>query len=197
MGSAVDDCYDDVTGVILAGGRSTRMGTDKALLRLGGVTLFEIMRQTLAELFPRLIIAGDRPDLADTDLPCYPDRYPGSALGGIHTALLHATTPYAFIATCDMPFPDPQLIRAIVSYRKNVDAVIPCTPEGLQRCFACYSRTCLPHIESMLKDNDLQVSKLFDRITVHYLDVADIVPDWKHAMLNINTMEEYRRVRSG
>jgi molybdopterin-guanine dinucleotide biosynthesis protein A len=188
--------YDDVTGVILAGGRSTRMGTDKALLQVDGVTLFQIMRRTMKGLFPKMLIAGDRPDLADAHLSCYPDRYPGSALGGIYTGLLNASTPCAFIASCDMPFPDQELIRAIVSHRKGVDAVIPRTPEGLQRCFACYSRSCLPHIKRMLEANDLQVSRLFSCITVHYLDVADVVPNWKHAMQNINTMEDYWKVES-
>ena len=77
--------FDDVTGVILAGGRSRRMGRDKALLKVDGVPLFERILGMMQGFFSNVIIAGDRPDLTRPGVPCYPDRYPGSALGGLYT----------------------------------------------------------------------------------------------------------------
>jgi molybdopterin-guanine dinucleotide biosynthesis protein A len=76
------DLFDNVTGVILAGGRSLRMGRDKTMLKIGGVTLFERILGIMNDFFSNVIIAGDRPDLTRPDVPCYPDRYTGSALGG-------------------------------------------------------------------------------------------------------------------
>jgi len=70
--------FDDVTGVILAGGRSTRMGRDKATLEIGGISLFENILRVMQEFFPQIIIAGDRRDLSSPDVPCYSDHYPGS-----------------------------------------------------------------------------------------------------------------------
>ena len=82
--------WPDVAGALLAGGLSTRMGTDKAWLEFAGEPLWQRGQRTLTSLFSRVLIAGDRPDLTTPECPCYPDTHPGSALGGLATALSHA-----------------------------------------------------------------------------------------------------------
>ena len=76
------DKYLDVTGVVLAGGKSRRMGTDKARLELAGQSLFERSLELLQSFFATIIIAGDRPDLARPDIPAIPDVYPGALWAG-------------------------------------------------------------------------------------------------------------------
>jgi molybdopterin-guanine dinucleotide biosynthesis protein A len=134
----------DVTGVILAGGRSTRMGRDKATLVVDGQTLFERTRHMLQGVFSRVLISGDRPDLATADIPCVPDVYPGSALGGLHGALRAAGTPWIFVVPCDMAYPDPALVHFLLKQRNDYDLVVPRTPQGLEPVFALYHKNCLP-----------------------------------------------------
>ena len=140
----------DVTGVILAGGRSRRMGRDKATLQMGGVTLFDRALQMMRGLFFEVLIAGDRKDLVRPGIPCYPDLFPGSALGGLHTGLMKSPHDMVFVCSCDMPFPNVNIARLVVSQDRAYDVVVPRTTNGLEPLFARYHKRCLPAIKDML-----------------------------------------------
>ena len=156
--------FPDVTGVILAGGQSQRMGRDKASLVLAGQTLVERIAAVLQPLFPALLIAGDRPDLARTDLPCVVDLYPGSALGGLHAALRRAQTPFIFAVACDMPLVREDLVRAIAERRGDCDVVVPRLPGGFEPLFALYRKTCLDPMEKMLEDGNFRIFDFYPRV---------------------------------
>lgn len=184
----------DVTGVILAGGRSRRMGQDKATLEIGGETLFDRTLTLLRRFFPHILIAGDRPDLVRPDLPCVPDIYPGSSLGGIHGGLSAASTPWIFVAPCDLAFPDPELVRSILGHKDGYDIVVLRTPDGLEPVFALYHRNCLPAMEEMLARGDYRIYDLYDQVRVCYLDAATLPAGWQRALRNLNTPEDLRRM---
>jgi len=183
----------DVTGVILAGGRSSRMGRDKALLEVDGVPLFERVLAAMTPLFSTLVIAGDRPDLARPGLPCIPDRYPGSALGGLHAALAAAQTPWIFVAACDMPYPDPELIRQILRERHGHDVVVPRTETGLEPLFALYGKGCLAPMEAMLSEGRCRIYDFYDEVRVRVLTEAELPDGAGKAFVNINTPGDYGR----
>lgn len=186
--------YADVTGVILAGGRSRRMGQDKATLVVAGATLFTRTLTLMRRLFPRVIIAGDRPDLVQADLPCVTDIFPGSALGGIHSGLSAATTDWIFVSPCDLAFPDAELARFILQHRDGYDVVVPRTPEGFEPVFALYHKRCLPAMERMLTLGNYRIYDLYDQLRVYYLD-TEILPDgWQRALLNLNSPEDLQRL---
>ena len=67
------------------------------------------------------MIAGERPDLAQAGIDWHADIFPGSSLGGLYTGLFHAETPYIFAAACDMPYPDPDMIRQLLGFRQDFD----------------------------------------------------------------------------
>src|SRR5512136_731985 len=96
-----ESLYEDVTGVILAGGRSRRMGKDKTMLEIEGVTLFDRALRMMRELFSEVLIAGDRKDLVRPGVSCYPDLFPGSALGGLYTGLMKSPHDRIFVCSCD------------------------------------------------------------------------------------------------
>jgi len=187
--------FPDVTGVILAGGRSSRMGRDKAALELGGVSFFERILSVFRSLFPHVLIAGDRPDLAAPDLPCFPDRYPGSALGGLYTGLLAAETPYIFVAACDMPCPDPELIRAIAASRSGYDVVVPKTPAGLEPLFALYGKACLEPMRALLEAKNYRIYDFYPEVQVRYLEPDELPTGWERALVNVNTPEDLQRFK--
>lgn len=188
------EAYVDVTGVILAGGRSRRMGQDKATLEIAGATLFARTLAMLRSLFPRVLIAGDRPDLVQPDLPCVADIYPGSALGGIHGGLSAARTDWIFVVPCDLAFPDPELVRFILGHRDGYDIVLPRTPDGLEPVFALYHQNCLPAMEEMLARGDYRIYDFYDQVRVCYLDAATLPVGWQRALLNLNTPEDLRHL---
>jgi molybdopterin-guanine dinucleotide biosynthesis protein A len=188
-----NDTFSDVTGVILAGGRSSRMGRDKATLPLAGERLFDRVRRSLAALLPQLLIAGDRPDLATAGLSCHADLYPGSALGGLYTGLYYAPTPYIFACACDMPWPDPQVIRALLSRRQGHDVVLLRGDEGLEPLFAVYGKGCLEPIRQLLESGCFRIYDFFRQVRVCELTAADLPAGWRRAVTNLNTPEELRR----
>lgn len=184
----------DVTGVILAGGRSRRMGRDKATLELGGQTLFERTLEMLQTIFPRVLIAGDRPDLTTPEVPCVPDFYPGSALGGLHGALSAAVTLWVFVVPCDLAHPDPALVRHLLELRNDCDLVVPRTPEGLEPVFALYHKNCLAPMQAMLERGDYRIYDFYPQVRVHYLDLPQFPADWRRGLFNLNTPEDLRHL---
>ncbi len=184
----------DVTGVILAGGRSTRMGRDKATLEIAGQTLFARTLTMMREVFSRLLIAGDRPDLATDEVPCVPDLYPGSALGGLHGALSAAATPWVFVVPCDLAHPDAGLVRHLLEQRKDCDLVVPRTPQGLEPVFALYHKNCLPLMERMLQRGDYRIYDFYRQVRVRYLDTQGFPAHWRRSLTNLNTPDDVRRL---
>lgn len=192
MQNTHDEKYPDVTGVILAGGNSSRMGQDKATLRLEGVSLFERTLQTFQKLFQNILIAGDRPDLARDGIPAIADIYPGSALGGLYTALFTAKTPWIFVAPCDMPYPDPTLIRDILARREGYDVVVPNTCDGFEPLFACYHKNCLEAISLMLKDRRYCVYDFYPQVRACHLHEDELPYGWSRSLRNVNTPEDFK-----
>ncbi len=195
MQNTQNEKYADVTGVILAGGKSSRMGQDKATLRLEGVSLFDRSLQTFQELFQNILIAGDRPDLARPGIPAIADIYPGSAMGGLYTGLFKAQTPWIFVAPCDMPYPDPALIREILARREGYDVVVPHTQDGFEPLFACYHKSCLEVILSMLKEGLYCVYDIFPQVRTCHLHEEELPSGWNRSLRNVNTLEEFKSLK--
>ncbi len=185
----------DITGVLLAGGKSLRMGYDKARIEVAGQTLVSRSLDLLRQTFSRVLIAGDRPDLAQADVPAIPDIYPGSALGGLYTGLSAAETDWIFVAPCDMPYPDRRILEILISHRSGYDAVVPRTPKGYEPVFALYHKNCLPHMASMLRNSQYRIYDFYRRIRVRYLDWSELPDGWERSLLNVNTPAELARIK--
>lgn len=186
--------WTDMTGVLLAGGRSVRMGCDKARIELAGQTLVSRSLDLLRRYFSRVLIAGDRPDLAQPGIPAIPDIYPGSSLGGLHTGLRAAETDWIFVVPCDMPYPDPRILELLASRRNGFDAVVPRTPNGYEPVFALYRKRCLPIMEAMLQDGRYRIHDFYQELNVHFLDWQQLPDGWQRSLLNINTPAELARI---
>lgn len=189
-----DTGREDITGVLLAGGRSRRMGCDKASIKLRGQPLFLRSLALLRRHFGTVFIAGDRPDLAAPDLPAVADIYPGSALGGLYTGLRAATTGWIFVAPCDMPYPDARILELLVSRRNGHDAVVPRTPAGYEPVFALYHKRCLPTMEEMLRRGQYRIFDFYQSIDTRFLDWYELPEGWERGLLNINTPDELNRL---
>jgi molybdenum cofactor guanylyltransferase len=142
----------DVTGVLLAGGKSRRMGEDKRFILVGQETLFDRSLTVLRELFEAVcvVIAQDSPPL-QADVPVVRDLIPDcGSLGGLYTGLRLAKTQHIFVVACDMPFLTPHVIRHMVQLKDSADIVISRWATRLQPTHAVYGRKCLPVIEEMM-----------------------------------------------
>jgi molybdenum cofactor guanylyltransferase len=186
----------DITGVILVGGKSSRMGRDKAFLELGGKTLLAGIVALFQECFDRVVLCGDRPErFAGYGLPVLPDIRPGGALGGIYTGLCHAETEHVFVSSCDLPFPSSAILRYLCSLKDGHDVVVPATAHGYEPLFAVYSKRCLEPIRVLLDRGDFCAYGYYPEVRVRYVrheELAHLDGDGR-AFLNVNTPEEFAK----
>ncbi len=189
---------DDITGVILVGGKSRRMGKDKAFLEIGGKTLFEKVLESFHENFRRIILIGSAAErFASYNLPLYEDIFPGSALGGVYTGLHYADTDSVFVSSCDLPFPSSRIIRHLCSLTGASDAVVPRLPHGHEPLFAVYSKSCLGPVKNMLDAGNHCVYDLYPHVKVREVceKKLEAVGGGMNAFVNVNTPEEYEAAK--
>ena len=188
----------DMTGVILVGGKSRRMGRDKAFLEVAGTPLFERVLEAFRESFDRVLLVGDREErFAGYGLPVIPDIYPGSALGGLYTGLSHAPSEHVFVAPCDLPFPNGALLRHLCSLREGYDAVVPLTADGYEPLFAVYAKSCLGPMLALLESGNFCVYDFYPQVRVRYVTLAELAHLDRdgRAFVNLNTPEEFEKIR--
>jgi molybdopterin-guanine dinucleotide biosynthesis protein A len=191
------DSYHDITGVILVGGKSRRMGRDKAFLHIAGKTFFERVLEILGERFDRLMLVGDPVErFAVYSLPVLPDIYPGSALGGLYTALYHAKTQYIFVSSCDMAFPNSNVLCLLCSLRVGFDAVVPRSMHGFEPLFALYAKSCLEPMRNLLESGNRRIRDFYPKVLVRYVqseELAHFDRDGR-SFVNVNTLEELKTI---
>ena len=190
-----------VTGVIQAGGKSTRMGGQpKALLELGGRRIIERVLDAIAPVVDDVLIVTNTPELYGfLGLPMVGDVYPDhGSLGGIFTGLNAAAGDAAFTVACDMPFLHREVARLAVARAGDGDVVIPRVGEQLETMHAVYGKACLPHIETRLREGRFKITGFFDRVQVVEITEAEVArhraPDV--VFMNVNTPEELARARA-
>lgn len=188
-----------VTAVILAGGGSTRMKSNKALLPYSGELFIERIHRQLAAMFSDVILVTNTPELYRF-LPCrtVSDIFPDlGSLAGIHAGLSHSRTPYIFVVACDMPHLNEGLIMRLVEGINGQDVVMPESDGGLEPLHTIYGKGCLPAMEEALSQGKSRIVECFDwqKVTVVTKEeVAGIDPEFL-SFRNINTPEEYFRFR--
>ena len=187
-----------VTGVILAGGKSSRMGSNKALLPYRGGRFIEAIHRQLSVLFDEVLVVTNTPEqYAFLGCRMVSDLYPGmGALAGLHAGLAHSRTPHIFAVACDMPHLNDTLIRTLVARRHQAEVVIPEGEKGLEPLHAVYSRSCLPAMEMALRTDQKRIVSFFDQAEVRLVPrgkIAALDPDYT-SFRNINTPEDYRQL---
>ena len=184
-----------ITGVILAGGQSRRMGQNKALMRLGGIRLIDRVIQVMRQVCPQLLLVTNSPDIyADLALPMIGDVWPDKgSLGGIYSALYHATTPYCLVVACDMPFLNAEVLRYLVAQKAGYDVVIPDVAGEQQPLHAVYSQACSAPIARRLEAHRLKITGFFPEVRVRTVPAEELQPfdPTLRAFQNLNTPEEF------
>lgn len=169
----------DVTGVVLAGGASSRFGSNKALAVHDGRPLISHAAETLEALFASRLLVTNAPEAYGfLDWPTVGDHYQGAGpLAGIHSALAVINTPYAFITGCDMPFLNIRLIRLLAELASagDWDVVVPCPGGRPEPLYGVYHRRCLPTIEASLNRDERKVGLVFKALRVRRVEEDELL----------------------
>ena len=189
-----------LTVCIQAGGRSSRMGEDKALKPFLGRPLIQRVIERMSPIADELIITTNRQEeYRFLDLRLVPDLKPGrGALGGLYTAIASASHPLVAVVACDMPFANASLLQAAsrLLVEEQVDVVIAKSDEGYEPLHALYRReTCLPAIEAAIEADQWKVVAWFPQVKVRILTLEELknYDPSGLAFWNVNTPEEFSK----
>ena len=195
----------NTTSIVLAGGKSLRLGRDKVQEKLGVESLLQRVLQRLNLLGGDILVVTSQERAAPLPLdPQIPvrvikDVYPGrGALGGLYTGLLASNTQYNVVVGCDMPFLSLDLLRHIIKVAEGFDVAVPRLGEYLEPLHAVYSRSCLAAISPLVELGQYPIFDFYPDVAIRYVEQDEIDRfDPNHvSFVNINTEADLERARS-
>jgi len=187
-----------MTSIILIGGSSTRLGRDKSIEILDGVSLLDRVINKMTQISNEILLVmkpGQSRDLhfrSSSVSIIYDDFLGNGPLGGLYSGLKASSNPYAWVVGCDMPFLNTELLKYQMKCALIYDAVVP-NFDQLQALHAVYGKSCISAIENLLKQNkNYAIKRLFPLVNVLYLEKSDIFnydPNGE-SFFNINTEDD-------
>lgn len=191
----------NISGVVLAGGQSRRMGKDKRNLEWGGTKFLDKVCLTLGELFDEIILVTAIEDYPCGHLPVrlVTDAIPHTgSLGGLFTGIKEASHSSVFVVACDMPFLNHLVISRLCGLPEN-DVVMAKLSTGYQPLHARYSKRCSHIVEQMIQDGNLRIHSLIQNpsLSVQIVEESlfDDIDPHGYSFLNINTPSDYEFAR--
>lgn len=193
---------EPVGGIILAGGQSRRMGTNKALLRTepDGPTLLEKVLTALRQVTAEVLLVTNRPEeYTWLGLPVVSDNYKvGASLAGLEAGLSAAKYEYNLVVACDMPYINPELLRYLVKRRRDYDALVPVSAERQPETLcAVYSQSCLPAIRQRLERGEFKMAGWFSEVKTVFVEAHELetFDPALESFINLNTPEEFEQYK--
>ncbi len=189
--------YADVSGVILAGGRSSRMGEDKALLEIDGTPMIRRLADLLLGLTDDVVISANSTErYAFLNLPVVPDVFPDlGPMSGIHATMVRTSRPLLLALACDMPRIHPGLLRYVLDSSEGFDATVPVTADGsVYPLCGAYRVTCFGSLEHALKSKASGLRLLLQQpaLQVHFVSLKD----GGYSDSDLYNMNEYKDFRN-
>jgi len=200
--------YNHISGIILSGGKSSRMGQNKSFLRYGSENAIERTYKLMKDMFDEVLLITNQPELFEyIHVPIFNDLLTGfGPLSGIHSGLVHSHNNLNFVISCDMPFVTPQLIDFITNYPSLNDIIIAKADGYLQQLCGIYTKNLIKPIEkAMLKgkneENREQEQKqrkcnlhsLINNFGATIIDAEKEYPAYfKELFYNVNTIDDYK-----
>jgi molybdenum cofactor guanylyltransferase len=189
-----------VSAVILAGGRSSRMGSNKALLKLDKKSIIQRQVEELAHYYDQVMVVSNEVELyKDLGVQVVKDEYPGSGpLAGIHAGLLASSKEGIFVLPCDMPFVPGNIGLKMLKLCGEADGLVLEKGGHLEPLCALYSKTCLGIIEEFLQTDRRKVIDFYPMKDIKIIPAELLGKDLAldRVFFNINTPDEYQRAQS-
>ena len=190
--------HKNFSGVILAGGKSSRMGLPKAFLSLKEKRMIDIIVDVFQRFFEEIFIITDDKNLFSElkGAKVIEDLIKGRGpLGGIYTGLESISKDKAFFIACDMPLLRNDLIKRLldISTQDEYDCIVPYASGGIEPLHAIYSKKILSTVKDLLMENDLSIKQLLARCKCKYVKVENGV---EASFFNVNTPQDYKKLSS-
>ncbi len=194
--------YENITAVVLAGGRSSRMGRNKAFLKLGHKTMIETIVESLQKIFRNVIVVTNTPEkytmLNQVEfIQDIIDTKEKKSLIGLYSGLVASKTDYVFVTGCDMPFVNIEFIKYMIESIKDEDIVVPFCYDHYEPLYAIYGKRCIPGFKELIEKNKFKIIDIFKNLNVKEIQKSEIRKFDKNTLCfkNINTYEQYMEIK--
>jgi molybdopterin-guanine dinucleotide biosynthesis protein A len=189
----------NITGIILSGGKSLRMGENKAFIKIEGVPIVNRICTLFKELFQEVVIvANETESFMNLDSKVYGDIILNKgALGGLYTGIYYSMYKYSFCVACDMPFINKSLVEFLMKDIKDEDVIVPRTRDGLQPLHALYSKNCLRSMKEIIELGKYKILDFYSRVKVRVIEEENFIhlDPSRASFINVNTPEELISIR--
>lgn len=176
-----------ITAIILSGGKSLRMGTDKALLKIDDNDLLSRAIEVCQPICTNIIISSNNPKHEKSNVQIVPDEIENCGpMGGVYSCLKKSTTDWNFVLSVDAAFIETGFIEFLITEIGDFDAVVPIHAKGIEPLIALYHKNILTEIGKMLTAGDFKMRNLFSKINVKYVDAQNWVENFPHLFINLN-----------
>jgi len=184
----------NLSGIILSGGKSIRMGENKAFIEIEGTPIIKRIQTLFERLFDEIIIVTHQKELfSNLDAKIYPDLIPDrGVLGGLYTGLFFSSFLFSFCVACDMPFLKETVIKYLIKNIGDSDVVVPKTKYGFEPLHAIYSKNCLEPIKKIIELGKYKVVDFYPMVKVKIVDEHEFfsLDPMRESFINVNTPEE-------
>ncbi len=189
----------NITGIILSGGKSIRMGENKPFIKIEGIPIINRIFGLFKGLFEEVIIVTNQKELYKTfDAKIFNDIFPNSGVaGGLYSGLFFSSFRYSFCVASDMPFLKESVIEYLIKSLEDCDVVVPRTKDGLQPLHAIYSKNCLEPIREIIENKSYRVIDFYEKVKTKIIDEVEFISldPQRESFLNINTPEELIKIK--
>ena len=186
-----------ITAIILAGGKSTRMKTEKGLVSFRGKMIVEHVIEALNKITHHIIIVTANPAYKQFGFPCFEDEMQNKGpLGGIYTGLVHSTAQKNLVVGCDMPLISVNVLSDLVNNSSDEDVLLTEHLGKAEPLCSVYDKSCIPHFKSLLEQNHLKITDALKGLTTRVTSFDK--EEWfkGNEFTNINSIFELKKYDS-
>jgi molybdopterin-guanine dinucleotide biosynthesis protein A len=191
----------NITGIILSGGQSIRMGENKAFIVIDGIPIINRIHNVFKKLFQEVLIITNEKELFSLiDARIYADLIPNrGVLGGLYSGLFFSSFSHSFCVACDMPFLKESVIEFLINSINDFDVIVPKTVDGLQPLHAIYSKNCLQAIKRVIDQGGYKVLDFYPLVKIKVVEEQEFyyLDPERESFINVNTPEQLRLVKQG
>ena len=185
----------ELSGYVLSGGKSRRMGTDKAFLLVQHKPMLKRMIDLISPWCIHMAISGQNQDYSIFKLELVPDVFAGHGpVSGLHAALSHSSTDWNLVVGVDLPFLNEELLLYLLSAEVDCDCIIPEHDAGLEPLAGLYNKRILPVLEEMIEAGDYKLMNMFRKVQTRYLNCNGLLQVYPKLFSNINRPEDFLAV---
>lgn len=182
----------DLSGFILTGGKSSRMGVDKALLKFRGGTFLSHALSVVQPYCSEVFICGSRPEYGHFGCPLIADIYDDiGPISGIYSGLTHSKSEWNLFLSVDTPFVDASLIQFLISNSGDFDCIVPGHENGLEPLAGLYHRRSLEKIEAMIQQRDFRLTRVIANLNSLVVNCNELIRSNPRLFFNVNREEDY------